>query len=107
MDKPTITINGEVKKIKEVKGKDWRVMGEFLEKKISLYDKEFAEEHAKFIANFFDGVTADDILNLPLEEIFPLAFAIRDFLINKISEKLQVIEKNVGEGAEEKTTQSA
>ena len=43
MDKPTITINGEVKKIKEVKGKDWRVMGEFLEKKISLYDKEFAE----------------------------------------------------------------
>ena len=104
MDKPTITINGTAKEIKKVKGSDWRIMGEFLEKKLSFGDKNFIDEHAKFIVNFFDGVTVDDVLNLPLEEIFPLAIEIRSFMINKISEKLNVIEKNSDKGAEEETT---
>ena len=106
MNKPTITINGETKEIKQVKGKDWRIMGEFLDKKISFNDSNFMEEQANFIANFFDDVTADDVLELPLEEIFPTAIAIRDFMINKISEKLNVIEKNAVTGAEEETTPS-
>ena len=106
MNKPTITINGETKEIKQVKGKDWRIMGEFLDKKLSFNYNHFMDEQAKFIANFFDDVTADDVLDLPLEEIFPTAIAIRDFMINKISEKLNVIEKNAVTGGEEKTTQS-
>lgn len=101
-----VTADGISHEIKNLKGKDWRILGEFFEKKLSFHDKNFMEEQADFIANFFDGVTAEDILELPLEEIFPIAIDIRNFMIGKISEKLSVIEKNAREGAEEKTTPS-
>ena len=67
MNKPTIIINGVTKEIKQVTGSDWRVLGEFLEKKLSFADKNFIEEQAEFIAKFFADVTVDDVLNLPLE----------------------------------------
>ena len=105
MNKPTIIIDEVKHEMKNVKGKDWRILGEFLNKKLSFNDENFIDEQAEFIANFFDDVTAEDILNLPLEEILPTSMAIRDFMINKISEKLNVIEKNAEKGAEEKTIQ--
>lgn len=94
MEKPAISINGSLKSIKTVKGSDWRSFAEFLDKKISYDDPIFIEEQAKFIANFFDDVSVDDILNLPLEEILPVSFDIRNFMIKKISEKVSAIEKN-------------
>lgn len=105
MNNPTIIIDDIKHEIKKVTGKDWRILGEFLDKKVTFTDKIFLEEHAEFIANFFDGVTADDVLNLPLEEILPVAMEIRNFMINKISEKLSAIEKNAEKGEEEKITQ--
>lgn len=105
MDKPKILINGTEHEIKEVKGKDWRILGEFFEKNISFTDKNFMEEQADFIANFFDDVTANEILELPIEEIFPMAIEIRNYMTNKIGEKLNAIEKNVETGETEKTKQ--
>lgn len=101
MDKIIVEIEGKQHEIKKLTGKDWRVLGEFLEKKHSFKDVTFIEDQAKFIANFFDGVTSDDVLNLPLEEIFPLAISIRDFVMTTVSAKLNTIEKNVVKGEEE------
>lgn len=98
-----VTADGISHEIKNLKGKDWRILGEFFEKKLSFHDKNFMEEQADFIANFFEDVTADEILELPIEEIFPMAIEIRNYMTNKIGEKLNAIEKNVETGETEKT----
>lgn len=104
MDKPTININGVDHEIKILKGKDWRIVGEFIDKKMSFSDKNFIEEQADFISNFFDGVSADEVLDLPLEEIVPLSIKIRNFVIAKITEKLKAIEKNADSGVKDTPT---
>lgn len=95
MVKPTITIGGVTHEIKTLTGKDWRILGEFLNADIQPQHVDYIEKHAAFIANFFDGVTADDVLNLPLADILPLYSAIQRYFTQSISEKLETISKNV------------
>lgn len=94
MKKITITINGTEHEIKRLTGKDWRTLGEFVDSNPVFTDADFIEKHAAFIAKFFDGVTVDDVLEMPLEEIVPATMAIRKLIGETIAAKMEKIEKN-------------
>lgn len=95
MDSPIITtIDGKKQEMRELKGRDWRLLGEFMDNAPTLADTDFLEKHAEFIAKFYDGVTVEDILDLPLEDIMPVSMAIRDYLFNQLGARLEKIEKN-------------
>lgn len=95
MVKPTITIGGVTHEIKTLTGKDWRILGEFINADIQPKHVDYIEKHAEFIAHFFDGVTTDDILNLPIGDIMPLYSDIQRYFTQSISAKLEEISKNV------------
>lgn len=95
MVKPTITIGSVTHEIKTLTGKDWRILGEFLNADVQPKHVDYLEKHAEFIANFFDGVTTDDILNLPIGDIMPLYSAIQRYFTQSISTKLEESSKNV------------
>lgn len=88
------TIDGKEHEIRQLTGRDWRYFGEFIENAPNSTDVDFIERHADFIAKFYDGVTSDDVLNMPLEDIFPASFEIRNYINNQIGAKLVKIEKN-------------
>ena len=95
MERPTITtIDGTQHIMRDLRGRDWRLLGEFADDAPSYIDADFLEKHAAFVAKFFDGVTADDILDLPIEDIFPASIAVRNFITAQIGAKLEAIEKN-------------
>lgn len=97
MKRITITINGTEHEIKKLTGKDWRTLGEFVDSNPVFADADFIEKHAAFIAKFFDGVTVDDVLEMPLEEIVPTTMAIRKLIGETIAAKMEKIEKNFEE----------
>lgn len=101
MDKPTINIGGKVIKIRPLKGRDWRIFGEFLNEENPLTTPDYVVKYAEFIANFFDGVSVDNVLDLSLEEILPIYISIRKYFTATISAKIQQIEKNAEEVKEE------
>lgn len=94
MATPTITIDGKEYEIKKLTGRDWRILGEFIDSAPAYGDVDFLEKHSAFIAAFYDGVTPDDVLNMPLEEIIPASFAVRNYITSRLSAKLEKIEKN-------------
>lgn len=95
MTTPTITtLDGVQHEMRPVTGKDWRLLGEFADNAPKISDADFLEKHAAFVAQFFDNVTADDILDLPIEDIFPASIAVRNFIGEKLGAKLAVVEKN-------------
>lgn len=94
MARPTITINGKEYEMRALTGRDWRILGEFIDTAPDYADVDFLEKHAGFIAKFYDGVTAEDILDLPIEEIIPASMAIRNYITNQLAAKLEKIEKN-------------
>lgn len=98
MERPIITVNEKKYEIKELTGRDWRIFSEFNEKTPEYTDADFIEKHADFIAEFYQGVTADDILDLPLEEILPASLAIRNYVTKTLTARFEKIEKNVETG---------
>ena len=94
MATPTITINGVEKKMRSLTGRDWRILGEFMTAPPAYGDVDFLEKHSAFVAAFYDGVTADDVLNMPIEEIMPASFEVRNYIMRRLSAKLEKIEKN-------------
>lgn len=98
MGRPTITIEGKTYEMKKLTGRDWRIIGEFINNAPKSIDADFVEKHADFIAKFF-GVTADDILDkMQLEDIIPASIETRDYLLTRLSAKIKVIEKNADAG---------
>ena len=95
MEKPTITINGKKHEMRKLTGRSWRLLGEFIETAPDYADADFIEKHAAFIAQFYDDVAAEDILDLPLENILPTSAAIRKYVLDCLTAKLEKIEKNV------------
>ena len=101
MERPTITIEGKKYEMKDLVGKDWRIMGEFVEASPTYLDADFIEKNAAFIAEFYD-TTAEEILDkMPLEEILPASRDIQSYMINQLSAKIKVIEKNAEAGKEQ------
>lgn len=94
MDKPIIKINGKKYEMQKLTGRSWRLLGEFVDSAPDYVDPDFLEKHAEFIAKFYDGVTAEDILDLSLEEILPASAAVRKYIMESLTAKLEQIEKN-------------
>lgn len=53
MKRPTITIDGKIVEMKTLTGKDWRILGEFLNADNQPKQADYLEKHTEFIANFF------------------------------------------------------
>ena len=95
MERPRITtIDGKEHEMRKLTGRDWRLLGEFADNAPQFADTDFLEKQAEFTAQFFDDVTADDILDMPLEDIFPATLAVRNYIGNQIGAKLAKVEKN-------------
>lgn len=95
MERPTITVNEKTYEMKKLTGRDWRVFSEFNDKVPQYIDADFIEKHAAFIAEFYMGITADDILdNMPLAEILPASLAIRNYITQSLTAKFERLEKN-------------
>lgn len=100
MERPTITVNEKTYEMKKLTGRDWRVFSEFNDKVPQYTDADFIEKHAAFIAEFYMGITADDILdNMPLAEIVPASMAIRNYVLQSLTAKFKEVEKNASKDA--------
>ena len=103
MDKPKIELNGKEYEMKEPKGKAWRTFSELHEKRAEIPNVEFLERHAEVIAQNFDGLTTDDILEqMDISKIIPTFYECYRYIgsiLYGVSEKLESIEgdgKTVG-----------
>ena len=95
------TADGNEHVIRKLTGRDWRYFGEFAENAPQYTDADFLERQAEFLAKFYDGVTADDILDMPIEEIMPATFEVRNYIGEQLSAKFEKIEKNFEAGKEQ------
>lgn len=101
--KPTITtIDGKTHEMKPINGRAYRIVAEFDNTAPQISDADFIERHAAIIADFFD-VTADEVLDMPLEEILPASMQTRRAVFQLTWQKTVEISKN----AEEDKAQSA
>ena len=100
MDKPTVTINDTVHEIKNLKARDWKFLAEIMSADIEPSQPDFVERHAKFIAEFYDDVTVNDILDLPLEDILPLFYDIVNYTMGRLGLKLADKKNTETAGAE-------
>ena len=98
MERPTIIIGGKKHVVQNLTGRSWRLLGEFVDSAPEYSDADFLEKHAAFIAQFYDGVNVDDVLDMPMEEILPASAAIRKFIMESLTARLEKIEKNSEEG---------
>ena len=72
MEKLTITtLDGKKHQIRKINGRAWRITAEYIEGDFKFTNPALLEEAAAYIAEFFDGVTSEEILELPMEEILP------------------------------------
>lgn len=101
--KPTITtVDGKTHEMKPLNGRAYRIVAEFDNTAPQVTDADFIERHAALVAEFFD-VTADDVLDMPLEDILPASIQTRCTVIQLTWQKTVEISKN----AEEDKAQSA
>lgn len=101
MEKPTITINGKKHEMIDLTGYDYRLAVEFDNNQPQITDADFIEQHAALVAEFFSGITKDDILHLPLEEILPASIAVRRAVYSLVWLKTKEISKNFDEDKEQ------
>lgn len=104
MDKPTITINGEVKVMPPVKARAWRELmqceEEFKELRKDFKSDDAIEKHCEIIAKLF-GVTADEVLdNLDIDDVLPTYFRALGYVVAMLTDKLSGDKKNAVETAE-------
>lgn len=102
MEKPTIkTIDGNEHKMIELTGRAYRILAEFDKNQPLPTDADYIERHAAFVAEFYDGVTKDDVLDMPLDDILPAAFNAQKFTYAFTWRKVQEISKNFDEDKEQ------
>ena len=102
MEKPTITIDGKKHEMIDLTGRAYRITAEFDNNQPQITDADFIERHAALVAEFFSGITKDDILDyLPLEEILPASIAVRKAVYSFTWLKTQEISKNFDEDKEQ------
>ena len=96
MKKPTITtIDGKTHEMINLTGRTYRVVAEFEKNAPDIADVDYIERHAALIAELYDGVTVDDVLDMPLEDIIPASLAARKVAYSFTWLKMQEITKNV------------
>lgn len=95
MERPVITtIDDKEHEMKNLGGRAWRITAEYTDGDFKFSNPALLETAAEYVAQFYDDVTVEDILDLPIEEILPTAFKIRDYVFDKILPKMEKIEKN-------------
>ncbi len=95
MDRPKITtIDGTAHEMRRLDGRAYRIVSEFDNDLPNYLAADFIERHAALIAEFFDGVSVDDVLDMSLEDILPASVAVRSFVFNFAWEKTRTISKN-------------
>jgi hypothetical protein len=93
---PTITINEKEYKAQKPKARIWENFCKFDEAKKNLPAEEFLSAHAELIAQVFDGITKDDILDeLYLDDILFIYSEIFVWITSLLTAKLAEIPKNV------------
>lgn len=94
MNTPTITtVDGKTHEMKPINGRAYRIVSEFDNTAPQVTDADFIERHAAIVAEFF-GVTADDVLDMPLEEILPASIETRRAVFQLTWQKTVEISKN-------------
>lgn len=101
MERPTITINGVEHKMAELTGRTYRIASEFDNNQPQITDIDFIERHADVISKFYDGVTKEDVLDMPLEEILPASVVARRAVYAFTWLKTAEISKNSDEDKEQ------
>lgn len=101
MERPTITtIDGSEHKMRNLDGRAYRIVSEFDNNLPNYTDADFIEKHAAIIAEFYSGITLDDVLDLPLEDILPASFELRSYVLKITWAKTAAVSKNAPEGKE-------
>lgn len=102
MSKPIIkTVDGKEHEMIELTGRAYRMAIEFDKNQPQFSDEEFIERHASLVAEFYKGVTKEDVLDMPLEEIIPASIAARRAVYSFTWLKVQEISKNLDEDKEQ------
>ena len=80
MNKPKIELNGKTYEMKEPKGKAWRKFAELHENRLEIPNVEFIERHVEAIAENFENLTSNEILeNMNLSEVIPIFYKCYDY----------------------------
>ena len=102
MDRPTITtIDGKTHEMRPLDGRAYRIVSEFDNTLPQINDNDFIERHAAVVAEFYDGVTAEDVMDMPLEDIMPASIETRRAVYSFTWLKTQEISKNSAEDKEQ------
>ena len=92
--RPTITtIDGRKHELKKLTGRTYRVVAEFDANMPQITDVDFIERHAALAAELY-GVTQDEILDMPLEDILPATTEARRLTYSFTWLKVSEIAKN-------------
>lgn len=98
MERPTLTtIDGKEHEMKALTGRTYRVVAEFDKNFPEITDVDFIEKHAAIVAELYDGVTTDDVLDMSLDEILPASIEARNFAYAFTWLKTKEISKNLVE----------
>lgn len=94
MQRPTIiTADGKQHEMIKLTGRIYRIVAEFDSNMPQISDVNFIERHAALAAELY-GVTTDDILNMPLEDILPATTEARRLTYSFTWLKMSEIAKN-------------
>jgi hypothetical protein len=98
MENLKIEINGATYEAKKPKARVWKKIASFDEKKGSLAASEFIDAHAEIIAEVFDGVDKDFILdNVDLDDILAIYYDIFVWMTKLLSSKLNAVKNADGD----------
>lgn len=92
---PTIEINGVTYKMIKPKAKNWAKFAKFDAERKNLNLEEYVDSLCDFMADIFEGVTKEDLLdNLYLEEVQKKYYECANCYWNLLSGKFEELEKN-------------
>ena len=94
MKLPQIEINGVTYTMKKPKAKTWRTFAKFDAERTKGNTADYVDKVCEFLAEIFDGVTKDDLLdNLYFEEV-QKNFECSDCFWSLLTGKFEELEKN-------------
>ena len=95
MKLPQIEINGVTYTMKKPKANMWGKFAKFDAERTKGNTAEYVDKVCEFLAEIFDGVTKDDLLdNLYLEEVQKKYFECSDCFWSLLTGKFEELEKN-------------
>lgn len=99
MEKPKIIINGKTYKMKEPKSKAWRLITEIDENKEDIPNVELVEKFVEVIAELFDGVTKEELLeNMDIADVFPTFYSCYTYTSKVLFTGTKKLDSTKGEG---------